>query len=482
MRMMSDARFMRLALRLARRGCGTTSPNPMVGAVLVKGGKIIGRGWHRRAGEAHAEIEALRDAQRRGHPLRDATLYVTLEPCCTHGRTPPCTDAIIAAGIKRVVAGTTDPNPRHSGRAFKILRRAGIEVVWWGERPREPNFASKRRGSSVASPHQKLAEECANRRGHPISSSATPRSSAATTSTRNCLATTVPISWKRFTRASRNGWRPGCERWRLARLRFRVHALFAPQRAAKRNRLVEHRGFDGGRDADTNTRSDRDGRLISIFICRLEFRRGDFSWTRASARAAAASAARGAGDREWRRQRHRTARLRPDHDWRDHPGKDRQRSHRGQHKTDGRHTAALRDSGIEQKDIQTSHFSVQPVYAPAQPNTEPRLSGFSVSNQLSVTIHQIAAVGPILDRLIAAGANDLGGVEFLHSDLSKALDRAREAAVADARRKAELYARAQVGAWTRCMDHRRSRLRSARWNENVASRGRDCGAGADRQR
>jgi uncharacterized protein len=105
-------------------------------------------------------------------------------------------------------------------------------------------------------------------------------------------------------------------------------------------------------------------------------------------------------------------------------------------------TAALRDSGIEQKDIQTSHFSVQPVYAPAQPNTEPRLSGFSVSNQLSVAIRQIAAVGTILDRLIAAGATDLGGVEFLHSDLSKALDQAREAAVADARRKAQLYARA----------------------------------------
>jgi len=105
-------------------------------------------------------------------------------------------------------------------------------------------------------------------------------------------------------------------------------------------------------------------------------------------------------------------------------------------------TAALQDSGIEPKDIQTSRFSVQPVFAPPQPNSEPRLSGFSVSNQLSVTIRQIAAVGTILDRLIAAGANDLGGVEFLHSDLSKALDQAREAAVADARRKAELYARA----------------------------------------
>ncbi len=105
-------------------------------------------------------------------------------------------------------------------------------------------------------------------------------------------------------------------------------------------------------------------------------------------------------------------------------------------------TATLRDSGLEQKDIQTSHFSVQPVYAPAQPNAEPRLAGFSVSNQLNVTIRQIAMIGTILDRLVAAGATDLGGVEFLHSDLSKALDQAREAAVADARRKAELYARA----------------------------------------
>ena len=101
----------------------------MVGAVLVKGGKIIGRGWHRRAGLPHAEIEALRDAQKRGHNPRGATLYVTLEPCCTHGRTPPCTDAIIAAGIKRVVIGATDPNPKHAGKGFKILQRAGIKVV-----------------------------------------------------------------------------------------------------------------------------------------------------------------------------------------------------------------------------------------------------------------------------------------------------------------------------------------------------------------
>ena len=100
----------------------------MVGAVLVKGGRIIGRGWHRRAGLAHAEIEALRDAAKRGHSPRGATLYVTLEPCSTHGRTPPCTDALITAAIRRVIVGATDPNPSHSGRAFAILRRAGIQT------------------------------------------------------------------------------------------------------------------------------------------------------------------------------------------------------------------------------------------------------------------------------------------------------------------------------------------------------------------
>jgi diaminohydroxyphosphoribosylaminopyrimidine deaminase/5-amino-6-(5-phosphoribosylamino)uracil reductase len=121
-------KFMRLALRLARRAEGDTSPNPMVGAVLVKGGRIIGRGWHRRAGEPHAEIEALTDAAHRRQSPKGATLYVTLEPCSTYGRTPPCTHALIPAGIRRVVAGETDPNPRHSGKGFAVLRRAGIDV------------------------------------------------------------------------------------------------------------------------------------------------------------------------------------------------------------------------------------------------------------------------------------------------------------------------------------------------------------------
>ena len=105
-------------------------------------------------------------------------------------------------------------------------------------------------------------------------------------------------------------------------------------------------------------------------------------------------------------------------------------------------TAALLDSGIAQKDIQTSEFSIQPVYASPTPSTEPRLSGYRVSNQVDVTIRQISKVGEILDRLVTAGATDAGNVEFLLSDPSKALDQAREAAVADARRKAELYARA----------------------------------------
>ena len=116
----------------------------MVGAVLVKRGKIIGRGWHRRAGLPHAEIEALRDAQKRGHSPKGATLYVTLEPCSTHGRTPPCTDAIIAAGIKSVIVGTTDPNPHHAGKGFQILKRAGIKITSFdAARTRHPQIAEE---------------------------------------------------------------------------------------------------------------------------------------------------------------------------------------------------------------------------------------------------------------------------------------------------------------------------------------------------
>jgi diaminohydroxyphosphoribosylaminopyrimidine deaminase/5-amino-6-(5-phosphoribosylamino)uracil reductase len=118
-----DERFMRRALALARRGLGKTSPNPVVGAVLVKAGKIISEGWHKRAGGPHAEVFALRNMNARG-----TTLYVTMEPCSTWGKTPPCTDAIIASGVNRVVVAALDSNPKHNGRGLKILRRAGIRV------------------------------------------------------------------------------------------------------------------------------------------------------------------------------------------------------------------------------------------------------------------------------------------------------------------------------------------------------------------
>ena len=120
-----DIRFMRLAVRLGRRGVGRTSPNPPVGAVVVAGRRVVGRGFHRRAGLPHAEVEALRDAGRRA---RGATVYVTLEPCAHHGRTPPCTDALIAAGVGRVVIGSRDPNPSVPGNGLRRLRAAGIAV------------------------------------------------------------------------------------------------------------------------------------------------------------------------------------------------------------------------------------------------------------------------------------------------------------------------------------------------------------------
>lgn len=117
---------MRRAVELAAQGWGETHPNPMVGALVVRGREIVGEGYHERAGEAHAEVNALREA---GPRARGATLYVTLEPCSTHGRTPPCNDAIIEAGIERVVIGALDPNPLHEGRGLRALQQAGITVT-----------------------------------------------------------------------------------------------------------------------------------------------------------------------------------------------------------------------------------------------------------------------------------------------------------------------------------------------------------------
>ena len=121
----SDQVHMKAALRLARRAAGRTSPNPMVGAVAVRDGRIVGRGYHARAGDDHAEVVALRQA---GDAARGATLYVNLEPCSHFGRTPPCAKALIDAGVRRVVAGMVDPNPVVAGRGVNALREAGVRV------------------------------------------------------------------------------------------------------------------------------------------------------------------------------------------------------------------------------------------------------------------------------------------------------------------------------------------------------------------
>jgi diaminohydroxyphosphoribosylaminopyrimidine deaminase/5-amino-6-(5-phosphoribosylamino)uracil reductase len=118
--------LMRMSLELAKKGDCNVQPNPMVGAVIVNKDKIIGKGWHKKFGRPHAEIEALRNCKL---SPQGATLYVTLEPCCHYGKTPPCTDAVIKAGIKKVVAAIKDPTKKVGGKGFKILRDAGIEVV-----------------------------------------------------------------------------------------------------------------------------------------------------------------------------------------------------------------------------------------------------------------------------------------------------------------------------------------------------------------
>ena len=123
-----DRRHMKRALTIARRGQGLVSPNPAVGAVLVRQGNIIGEGWHHGPGQPHAEIEAIRDALRQGTDPKGSTLYVTLEPCSTEGRTPPCTSAIVKHQIKIVHAATEDPNPQHSGSGFALLRNQGVTV------------------------------------------------------------------------------------------------------------------------------------------------------------------------------------------------------------------------------------------------------------------------------------------------------------------------------------------------------------------
>ena len=123
---MSDEDYMSLALHFAKKGVGWTAPNPMVGAVIVKEDRVIGQGWHEKCGQPHAERNALASCT---EPSEGATMYVTLEPCCHYGHQPPCTEAILNVGIKRVVVGSGDPNPLVSGRGIQILREHGIEVT-----------------------------------------------------------------------------------------------------------------------------------------------------------------------------------------------------------------------------------------------------------------------------------------------------------------------------------------------------------------
>ena len=123
---MTDQNYMLQAIQLAKQGEGWTNPNPMVGAVIVKNGRIIGKGYHKKCGELHAERNAIASLT---ESAEGATIYVTLEPCCHYGKTPPCTEAIIEQKIKRVVIGSRDPNPKVSGKVIKMLQEAGIEVI-----------------------------------------------------------------------------------------------------------------------------------------------------------------------------------------------------------------------------------------------------------------------------------------------------------------------------------------------------------------
>lgn len=128
-----DRKFMLRALTLARRGMGHTRPNPPVGAVVVAGGEIVGEGWHKRAGGDHAEVAAIKNAAKRGAGTKGSSIYVTLEPCSKPGRVGACTDAIVAAGISRVVYAAKDPNPKNRGRAKRVLAKHGIECELAGD-------------------------------------------------------------------------------------------------------------------------------------------------------------------------------------------------------------------------------------------------------------------------------------------------------------------------------------------------------------
>lgn len=126
---MPEEKYMRRAIEVAKKGSGHVNPNPLVGAVIVRDGEIIGEGYHECYGQLHAERNAIANAKKRGNSLEGSTIYVTLEPCCHYGKTPPCTEAIIEEKIAKVVVGSDDPNPLVSGKGFQMLREKGIEVI-----------------------------------------------------------------------------------------------------------------------------------------------------------------------------------------------------------------------------------------------------------------------------------------------------------------------------------------------------------------
>ena len=123
-----DEKYMQTAIELAKKGAGAVNPNPMVGAVVVQDGKVIGTGYHKYFGGPHAEVYALEEAAQNSNDLSNATIYVTLEPCSHYGKTPPCSEKIVKMGLKRCVIGSSDPNPKVAGKGVQILRNAGIEV------------------------------------------------------------------------------------------------------------------------------------------------------------------------------------------------------------------------------------------------------------------------------------------------------------------------------------------------------------------
>jgi len=123
-----DKKYMQMALKLAEHGIGQVEPNPAVGCIIVKASQVIGKGWHNEFGGPHAEINAIEDCKTLGaHPLH-ATMYVTLEPCCTQGKTGPCTEAIIRSGVSEIVIATIDPSPQVNGKSIELLKEAGIKV------------------------------------------------------------------------------------------------------------------------------------------------------------------------------------------------------------------------------------------------------------------------------------------------------------------------------------------------------------------